>query len=115
MLELAIMATVLLVLMEDTFLLFIVPIMEEDLVGGPLRCLVTLVVEVLVITGMTMASSMDFLLLLPKLPLEAAVGSVQHPLWMIQQQNSCPDCFSCSVASSSFACFCSEGEECEMR
>ena len=102
-----IMVPVLLVLMEDMFLLFIDLIMEEDLVEGASRHLVTLVVEVLVMT------EMGLLLLLPKLLLpEAVVGSTQQPLWRIQQQNSCPGCCSCSVASSYFACFCSEtGEE----
>ena len=109
-----IMVPVLLVLMEDMFLLFIDLIMEEDLVGGTPRYLVALVVEVLVMTEMRMAPSMDLLLLLPKLP-EAAVGSTQQPLWRIQQQNSCPGCFSCSVASSYFACFCSERSVNEMK
>ena len=106
------MVPVLLVLMEDMFLLYIDLIMEEDLVGGAPRYLVTLVMEVLVMTEMRMAPSMDLLLLLPKLLLpEAAAGSTQQPLWRIQQQNSCPGCFSCSVALLYFACFCSEGEE----
>ena len=101
-----IMVPVLLVLMEDMFLLFIDLIMEEDLVGGTPRYLVTLVVEVLVMT------EMGLLLLLPKLLPEAAAGSTQQPLWRIQQQSSCPGCFSCSVALLYFACFCSErGEE----
>ena len=109
-----IMVPVLLVLMEDMFLLFIDLIMEEDLVGGTPRYLVALVVEVLVMTEMRMAPSMDLLLLLPKLP-EAAVGSTQQPLWRIQQQNSCPGCFSCSVASSYLLASVLKQERSEMR
>ena len=108
-----IMVPVLLTLMEDTFLLFIAPIMAEDLIKGHLQYLVVTLAEVLVITEMSRAPPMDLCLLLPKRQ-EDADGSTQ-PLWRIRQQNSYRGCFSCSVVLSSFACFCSEREESEMK
>ena len=92
---------------KDMFLLFIGSIMGEGRID--LRYLVstTLLVVLLVITESSkVGSAPPVNLRLPQLP-EDVVGSTQR-LWMILQPSFYPDCFLCSVVSSSSVCFYSE-------